>query len=127
MVPTGSPTKYSAARSEDIPERGRLVVDIGDVAIGIFRVDGKLYAYENTCPHQGGPVCQGLVIPAVKELLTAEQTATGYAFDENDMRIVCPWHGYEYSIKTGAHPGNPAVHLHAVPVREENGVVYVDL
>ncbi|MEI9811837.1 MAG: Rieske 2Fe-2S domain-containing protein [Acidobacteriota bacterium] len=126
-MPTGSPTKYSAARSEDIPERGRLVVDIGDVAIGIFRVDGKLYAYENTCPHQGGPVCQGLVIPAVKELLTAEQTATA----TRSMKMTCAscarGTATNTSIKTGAHPGNPAVHLHAVPVREENGVVYVDL
>ncbi len=127
MVPTGSRTQYIAARSEEVPERGRLVVDINDGAIGLFRIDGKLYAYENTCPHQGGPVCQGLVIPAVRELLTDEQCATGYAFDEAEMRIVCPWHGYEFSIETGKHPGSPKHQLTAIPVYEENGVVYVEL
>ncbi len=118
---------HTAAHSADIPEQGRLVVDIGDTTIGIFRVEGRLYAYENTCPHQGGPACQGLVIPAVRELLTADQTATGYAFDESDMRIVCPWHGYEFSIKTGCHPAKSDIKLTAVPVREENGAVYVTL
>ena len=118
---------HSAARSEDIAEHGRLVVDIGDTTVGIFRVDGQLYAYENTCPHQGGPACQGLIIPAVRELLTPEQTATGYAFDESDMRIVCPWHGYEFSIKTGCHPAKADIKLTEIPVREENGVVYVTL
>ena len=127
MVPTGSRTQHIAARSEEVPERGRLVVDIGDDTIGLFRIDGELYAYENTCPHQGGPVCQGLVIPAVRELLTKEQLSTGYAFDEGEMRIVCPWHGYEFNIQTGTHPGSPDHRLTPIPVREENGVVYVEL
>lgn len=126
-MPTESRTKHAAALSDEIPEQGRLVVDIGDATIGIFRVEGRLYAYHNTCPHQGGPVCQGLVTPAVTEVLTPDQCATGYAFDEADMRIVCPWHGYEFSIKTGSHPGAPTVRLDAVPVSEENGVVHVEL
>jgi nitrite reductase/ring-hydroxylating ferredoxin subunit len=126
-VPVASSKQYVAARSDEVPEHGRLVVDIGEVAVGIFRVDGELYAYENTCPHQGGPVCQGLVIPAVRELLTKEQAATGYAFDESDMRIVCPWHGYEFSILTGSHPGAAGIRLTPVVVREEDGDVYVTL
>jgi nitrite reductase/ring-hydroxylating ferredoxin subunit len=127
VVPTGSRTQYIVARSEEVPERGRLVVDINDYTIGLFRIDGKLYAYENTCPHQGGPVCQGLVIPAVRELLTKEQHSTGYAFDEAEMRIVCPWHGYEFSIETGTHPASSSYKLTPIPVHEENGVVYVEL
>ncbi len=51
--------RHRAGRSDSIPDNGRLVVDIGDTTVGIFRVKGKLFAYENTCPHMGGPVCQG--------------------------------------------------------------------
>ena len=120
-----TPAQHPAARSDEVPERGRLVVDIGDATLGIFRVDGLLYAYENTCPHQGGPVCQGLVIPAVRELLTEDQAATGYAFDESEMRIVCPWHGYEFSIATGSHPGAPEIRLTPIPVYEKEGQIYV--
>lgn len=120
-----SPSQYAAARSDEVGEHGRLVVDIGDRTVGIFRVNDALYAYENTCPHQGGPVCQGLVIPAVRELLTNDKMATGYAFDESDMRIVCPWHGYEFSIATGSHPGAPEIRLTPIPVYEKEGQIFV--
>ncbi len=124
-----SPTavRYTAGNSSDIPEQGCLIVDAGNRAVGIFRVEGRLYAYENTCPHQGGPACQGLIIPAVRELLDNSQASTGYAFDEADMRIVCPWHGYEFSIKTGAHPAKSSIRLTPIPVEESDGVVYVTL
>jgi len=125
MPDTTASARQLAARSDEIPQNGRLVVDIGDVTIGIFRVDGRLFAYENRCPHMGGPVCQGLVIPAVRELVDERQVSTGYAFDESEMRIVCPWHGYEFSIATGSHPAKASIRLKAVPVEEEGGDVYV--
>ena len=43
------------------------------------------------------------------------------------MRIVCPWHGYEFSIETGSHPGKASIRLRQVPVDEEGGEVYVTL
>ena len=88
-------------------------------------VGGRLFAYENNCPHMGGPVCQGLVIPAVREVLDEHKVSRGYAFDESEMRIVCPWHGYEFSIETGSHPGKPSIRLTPVPVEEQDGRVYV--
>ena len=74
---TSVPIRYLAGRSDGIAEKGRLVVDIGDKTVGVFRVNGRLFAYENTCPHMGGPVCQGLVIPAVRELINDKQVSTG--------------------------------------------------
>ena len=124
---TSAPLRHLAARSDGIPEKGRLVLDIGDTTVGIFRVNGKLFAYENTCPHMGGPVCQGLIIPAVRELVNEKQVSTGYAFDESEMRIVCPWHGYEFSIETGSHPGKQSIRLRSVVVEEEGGDVYVTI
>ena len=124
---TSAPLRYLAGRSEHIPEHGRLVVDIGDRTIGIFRVGRRLFAYENTCPHMGGPVCQGLIIPAVREVLDDRQVSTGYAFDESEMRIVCPWHGYEFAIETGSHPAKQSIKLMPVAVQEADGDVYVTL
>ena len=119
--------RHLAGRSDNIPQHGRLVIDIGDTTVGIFRVGGKLFAYENTCPHMGGPVCQGLIIPAVREIVNDKQVSTGYAFDESEMRIVCPWHGYEFSIETGSHPAKQSIRLKRVVVEEEGGDVYVTL
>ena len=59
-----------------MPEGGRLVVDVGETTIGIFRVDGNLYAYLNKCAHQGGPVCQGKIIPRVNEVIDGAAKAT---------------------------------------------------
>ena len=124
---TSAPLRHLAGPSNEIPEKGRLVVDIGDRTVGIFRVGGRLFAYENTCPHMGGPVCQGLIIPAVREVLNDKQVSTGYAFDESEMRIVCPWHGYEFSIETGSHPAKHSIRLKQVAVEEDGGDVYVTL
>jgi nitrite reductase/ring-hydroxylating ferredoxin subunit len=120
-------SRHLAGRSDAIPPNGRLVVDIGDTTVGIFRVGGRLVAYENSCPHMGGPVCQGLIIPAVRELVDDRRVSTGYAFDESEMRIVCPWHGYEFAIETGAHPAQSSIRLRRFDVDESGGDVYVTL
>ncbi len=125
MSSVRSAEEFAVGSSADVPEGGRLVVDAGRKAIGVFRVEGRLYAWENTCPHQGGPVCQGLVIPAVNEVLDEQRASTGFAFDEGDMRIVCPWHGFEFSIKTGRHPASARFKLLPVSVKEEDGTIYV--
>lgn len=113
--------------SADVPEGGRLVVDIDQRTIGIFRVQSKLYAYENTCPHQGGPVCQGTILPRVVENVSANKESQGFDFHKTDLHIVCPWHGFEFNIVTGCHPAKPDAQLVAVPVAEEQGLVHVHI
>ncbi len=112
---------------EKVPEGGRLVVDVGQTTIGIFRSAGTLYAYLNTCAHQGGPVCQGKIIPRVDEVIDERGESHGFKFDEDDLHIVCPWHGFEYSIKTGVHPGRPSARLVSVAVEEGPDGIYVTL
>ena len=41
--------------------------------------------------------------------------------------IVCPWHGYEFDLATGCHPGDPAMRLTPVPVAVRNGHIYVSV
>lgn len=112
-------------RSSDVPEKGRLVVDLGERTIGIFRIQGRLYAYDNVCAHQGGPVCQGRIMPKVLENIAGDQTAHGMRYDRSEMHIVCPWHGAEYVIETGRHATIPHIKLTAVDVEEREGVIYV--
>jgi 3-phenylpropionate/trans-cinnamate dioxygenase ferredoxin subunit len=47
---------------DDVPEGGRLLVEIEGRSIGIFRVNGRFYALRNRCPHQGGPLCEGVLV-----------------------------------------------------------------
>ena len=113
--------------SSDVPERGRLVVDADRISVGIFRLAGELHAYENRCAHAGGPICQGLMVPRVIERLDERGAIVGSAFDEDDLQIACPWHGAEYSIRTGRHAGGGSLRLRRLPVEEVDGRIYVTI
>lgn len=122
-----NPTPVVVALSSDIVERGRTVVKIDDAEIGIFRLGGKLYAYANYCQHAGGPVCQGVLVERIVEALDDTKRSLGDFFSEDDLHIVCPWHGYEYNVATGEHPGTPKIRLHPYEVEEADGEVVVYL
>lgn len=118
---------FMVAKSSDLPENGRLLIDTGGRTIGIFRIKGELYAYDSVCPHQGGPVCQGRVMPKVRERISDDRTAHGMYFDESEMHIVCPWHGAEFVIETGLHATVAELRLSSIKVHEEGGEINVSL
>ena len=68
---------------DDVPERGRLVVEIagpdGPVTLGVFRFAGRLHAWENVCAHQGGPACQGRIVSRVRSGSTTSSAASACA------------------------------------------------
>jgi nitrite reductase/ring-hydroxylating ferredoxin subunit len=47
------------------------------------------------------------------------------AFDENDIHIVCPWHGYEFNLRTGQHPGSAMHRLRPAKLEVVDGEVHV--
>jgi nitrite reductase/ring-hydroxylating ferredoxin subunit len=104
---------------------GRKVVEIDGVEIGVFCVKGQFSAYGNICPHMGGPVCQGKILPRVEEDIAADRKSLGLAFSKTQTNIVCPWHGYEFDIRTGRHQGNPRLSLRTLDVRISDGEVFV--
>ncbi len=61
----------------------------------------------------------------VEEVLADDKTSKGLKFSETDVHIVCPWHGYEYNLKTGRHPGDKNVRLKPYEVKISDGEVYV--
>jgi nitrite reductase/ring-hydroxylating ferredoxin subunit len=89
-VVSKSAERRYVGHSADVPERGRLVVEVAGTIVGVFRVGGELYAYENICVHQGGPACQGRIVPRVRQVLNEEREAVTLVFDEDDMHVVCP-------------------------------------
>jgi nitrite reductase/ring-hydroxylating ferredoxin subunit len=126
---TTTETVVDVGASADVGERGRLVVEItttaGPVTVGVFRFGGRLYAWENRCAHQGGPACQGRIISRVREGLDDERRSLGLRFDEDTLHVVCPWHGFEYDVTTGRHPGRPDLALRAFAVTEDGGRIRV--
>ena len=78
----------TVARVGEIPEGGRKIVRLDDVPIAVFHIDGRYYAMEDVCTHDGGPVAEGPL----------EGTA-----------IECPRHGAKFDVRTGAVLAPPAV------------------
>lgn len=95
--------------------------------IGVIHQGGGLYAYQNLCPHQGGPACEGLRLPQVVDVIAEGGIFLGQRFDEDDMHIVCPWHGYEYHLSTGEHVCNAELKLRKFRVTERDGGIYVEI
>jgi nitrite reductase/ring-hydroxylating ferredoxin subunit len=67
----------------------------------VFHWEGELYAYSNLCLHQGGPACEGLIMHQVEDVIGPDKTWIGQKFSDTRVNFVCPWHGYEYDIRTG--------------------------
>ena len=109
----------------EFAEGGYRVLRVDDFEFGIFRQGDRLLAYENYCPHDGGPVCQGKVIPRVEEELAADRTSRGLRFSSEQRNIVCPWHGWEYKLLTGECAPDPTLRLKRHDVVEREGGVYV--
>lgn len=91
---------------EEIPDNvGRqFVIDGREIAV--FRVEGRLYALEGRCAHQGGPLGQGEVVGGF---------------------VTCPWHGWTYEVASGRCTLVPGVSVSCLSVRAERGMVIVDL
>ena len=90
---------------EDL-EAGKLV-EAGAHKIAIFDLGGNLYAIENTCPHRGGPLSEGI--------LAGEE-------------VICPWHGSRFNVKTGAVITPPAPQgVKSFPVRIVGDAVEVEI
>lgn len=100
----------------DFADPGRKVFDLNGVEIGVFRLGSDVFAYHNICPHLDGPVCQGKILPLATEDLAPDQTSGGRVFSKTQVNIICPWHGFEFDIRTGRHPTDPSVRLRPVPV-----------
>ena len=120
-------TEVLICRREEIPEGGVRIVEVDDIEIGVIRHAGQLFAYRNLCPHQGGPACEGVRMPRVFDDVDEEGLFHGQKFDNADMHIVCPWHGYEYHLSDGTNVCNPRLRLRKFDVTEREGNIYVSL
>jgi len=88
--------KHRVATVDEIPVGGRKLVDIAGRSIGVFNINGEYFALRNTCPHQGGALCEGLLTG----FLTADVPGE-YEYTRRGEILRCPWHGWEFDVKTG--------------------------
>ena len=74
--------------------------------IALFNVDGSFYAVDNTCLHRGGPLGQGTL--------------------EGEV-VTCPWHGWQYNVKSGEAVFNEQIKVQCYEVKIEGDDICVGL
>ena len=89
--------------SELAPGTAKMVEVMGK-AIALFNVGGAIYATDNTCLHQGGPLGEGELMGEV---------------------VICPWHQWEYNVRTGEVVGDSTLKIATYPVQVEGSDVKV--
>lgn len=91
----------------DVPEGGKMVLEVGDRLIGLFHVDGQFYAIDDLCTHDGGPLAEGAL---------------------EGHTIICPRHGARFDIRTGrvlSMPATQNVPAHEVKVEGDDVLVKI--
>ncbi len=120
-----SKTEQFVAEASELNEGERKVYPLGETEVGVYRLKGKLYAYENHCLHQGGPACEGLMMPKVEEVLGPDMTLQSHRFNYDEWHIVCPWHAWEYDVTTGEYVVDRTRHLRKFDIVEKGGKIYI--
>jgi nitrite reductase/ring-hydroxylating ferredoxin subunit len=112
------------AKAADLKDGDRRIVVDGKKEIGVFFKGGAYYAYSNYCVHAGGPACEGLMINGVVDIIAPDRTYQGQTFSD-EVHFACPWHGYEYDLKTGECIGDRRLKLRKFEVVRRGDDVYV--
>jgi nitrite reductase/ring-hydroxylating ferredoxin subunit len=102
-----------AAVGEIAPGTCRIVTAAGR-QIGVYNVHGEYYALINRCPHEGAALCTGPILPEFKSDRPGE-----YRLTRHGEMLRCPWHGWEFDIKTGqswCHPDSVKARTYQVEV-----------
>jgi nitrite reductase/ring-hydroxylating ferredoxin subunit len=116
--------EWFVAKAAEMSDGDRRIVSAGRHEIGVFLKDGAFHAYSNYCLHAGGPACEGLMINRVVDLIGPDRTYLGQSFAD-EMHFVCPWHGWEYDIKTGECAGDRKLKLRKYDVVRRGEDIFV--
>ncbi len=94
------------ASVRDVPEGKGIVVDVEGKRLAIFRNSGEFFVLDETCPHRGGPLHEGVVREGV---------------------VSCPWHMWQFDLRNGRSPVNPLSKVRTYKTRTDGNDVLVDL
>ena len=89
-------TYQTVAKRGEVPEGGAMPVEVEGRPIAVVLDQGTYYAIDDTCPHQGAPLCDGMV---------------------GDKTITCTWHGWRFSLEDGRWLDSPRIKIGTYPVR----------
>jgi nitrite reductase/ring-hydroxylating ferredoxin subunit len=88
--------RHVIASLNEFPAGSRKLVDIKGRPIVVFNIGGEFFALANRCPHQGGSLCEGRLVGLIESSEPGQ-----YRYSRRGEIIRCPWHGWEFDVRTG--------------------------
>jgi nitrite reductase/ring-hydroxylating ferredoxin subunit len=107
-------TRHVIAPVSELPPGSRKFLVLEDRPIAIFNVKGEYFGLLNRCPHQGAALCEGPLIGLAEAELPGD-----IRYTRQGEILRCPWHGWEFDIKTGqswCHPESVKARTYQVAV-----------
>ena len=98
------PDFVRVAAASELPPGKMKPITVNGKTLALCNVGGTLYALDNVCAHRGGPLSEGYL--------------------EGD-NLECPWHGWQFNVKTGCMPMNPGTQVQTYQVKVEGADVLV--
>jgi nitrite reductase (NADH) small subunit len=108
--------------ADELP-RGQLIATrLGTIPVVVIRdLDGELHALVDRCVHQGARLSGGRLLRATHGDRPGE-----YVEADGQLILKCPWHGYEYDVRSGCTLFDRRLRVRRLGVREERGVIVVE-
>jgi nitrite reductase/ring-hydroxylating ferredoxin subunit len=120
-------TEHVVASAEELDESERVIVDVEGREVAVFNLDGEYHAVLNWCAHQGGPCGVGLLSGTITSAkYNREEMNVELEWGKDGEILNCPWHAWEYDIKTGECLSRQGVTLPTFPAREQDGEIIVE-
>ena len=94
------------AKTDEVSAGKGVVVEANGKCLAVFHVDGAFHVTDNMCPHRGGPLGEG---------------------DLDGETVICPWHGWEFNVKTGHCVKNPSGNIKSYQTAVEEGEIKIEL
>jgi nitrite reductase/ring-hydroxylating ferredoxin subunit len=96
----------TVARVEDVPPGTVAHVRAGEEEIAVANVGNEFFATQGHCLHLKGPLGRGELAGTV---------------------LTCPWHGWQYDVRTGLNEFDHAIQLRTYEVRVEDGEIQISV
>lgn len=114
-------TRFFVGKASEILEGEKKIIEANGRSIGVYHVGDQFYAIRNTCPHQGAELCRGIT--------TALITSTGpgvFEYEHEGEIVRCPWHQWEFDVKTGCMIVDPKMRTKSYEVTVERYDVSIE-
>jgi nitrite reductase/ring-hydroxylating ferredoxin subunit len=95
---------WPVARADECPPGTCLERVVQGRVVALYNVEGKFFALDGICPHQGGPLGKGCLDGAI---------------------VTCPWHGWQFDVRTGVSRISPRIFQPTLEVRVQGQQVVV--